>query len=479
MVLDNRLETVEKYSFEGLPLATAMLDDDLDTLYMYDYEQKLYRCNLSEGEMEEIVSGYQLYPFSHTDNACFSYVDKETQRNNYCYIDIAANTVCPLPSDMPADFCDRYGSAWLMRNASEYYEYELISEGESYEIITDEKNAVLSDNGHLILCDDYCTELSVYDLDGGFVSSLTFENEYEHCFSPEEFLWSEVCGGYFFTDNPGYGATLMFLDPYAVVSGGDLPLEVKSEELPAGEILSPDLYERAAQLSKKYDLDIRIGELCEMDYEEKYSGAEVMTDSEEAEEALDVLEGALECYPDGFFTQLKHGDISKIRIEITGYLPDVGGFAQRKNDHYLIAVDGVQLTDYVVFHEFSHIIDNRLEWDAEYSEEAVYSEEQWLSFQPDGFEFACTYDLPYEFKEENFDSEYFVMEYALTYPTEDRAVVMGAAMDEDYHALILEDGEVPEGLHNKLEYYSDCIRDCFDTEGWPEVTEWEELLETE
>lgn len=479
MLLDNRLETVRKYSFEGLPLATAMLDDDLDTMYMYDYEQGLYRCNLPEGEKEEIISGYQLYPFSHTDNAGFSYVDKETQCNNYSYIDGATNTVCPLPSDMPADFCDRYGSVWLIRNKNDYYEYELVSEGKSYEIITDEKNAVLSDNGHLILCDDYCTEVELYDLDGGFVSSLTFEDECEYRFLPNEFLWSDVCGGYFFTENLGYGAMLMFLDPYAVVSGSDLPLETKSDELPAGEILSPELYERAAQLSEKYDLDIRVGEQCELDYAEQYSESEIMTDSGKTEEALDVLERALECYPEGFFSQLRHGDISEIRIEIVAHMSSAIGFVQQKDDHYLVAVDGVQLTDYVIFHEFSHVIDNRLEWDAEYCEESVYSEEQWRALQPEGFEYACTYDISTEFREKYFDTDYFVMPYALSYPTEDRAVLMGTAMDEDYHALILENGKMPEGLHNKLEYYSRCIRYCFDTEGWPEVTEWEELLTAE
>ena len=31
-------------------------------------------------------------------------------------------------------------------------------------------------------------------------------------------------------------------------------------------------------------------------------------------------------------------------------------------------------------------------------------------------------------------------------------------------------------LRDKLAYYSECIRDCFNTDGWPEVTAWEEML---
>ena len=31
-------------------------------------------------------------------------------------------------------------------------------------------------------------------------------------------------------------------------------------------------------------------------------------------------------------------------------------------------------------------------------------------------------------------------------------------------------------LRDKLAYYAACIRDSFDTTGWPEVTLWEEPL---
>ena len=32
------------------------------------------------------------------------------------------------------------------------------------------------------------------------------------------------------------------------------------------------------------------------------------------------------------------------------------------------------------------------------------------------------------------------------------------------------------GLCTKLAYYSECIRDCMDTTGWPAVTVWESML---
>ena len=70
------------------------------------------------------------------------------------------------------------------------------------------------------------------------------------------------------------------------------------------------------------------------------------------------------------------------------------------------------------------------------------------------------------------ESRYFITEYALTYPTEDRATLMEAAM-----CNYTWDFEPGSGTRRKLQYYADCIRDCFHTEGWPETTLWEQVLE--
>lgn len=36
--------------------------------------------------------------------------------------------------------------------------------------------------------------------------------------------------------------------------------------------------------------------------------------------------------------------------------------------------------------------------------------------------------------------------------------------------------EESPGMQKKLDYYARCIRDCFDTALWPEVTAWERML---
>ena len=120
-----------------------------------------------------------------------------------------------------------------------------------------------------------------------------------------------------------------------------------------------------------------------------------------------------------------------------------------------------------VYHEFSHIIDKRLEWDATLRSEALFSEEAWLSLQPEGFRYAHSYtNIPADTQTYEY-SGYFISSYAMTFPTEDRATLM---------SLVISYTDALSGnpaMKEKIRYYATCIRDCFDTEGWPEKTAWE------
>ena len=55
--------------------------------------------------------------------------------------------------------------------------------------------------------------------------------------------------------------------------------------------------------------------------------------------------------------------------------------------------------------------------------------------------------------------------------TEDRARIFEYAVEDS--GTLFRDAP---GLIAKLQYYSDCIRDCFDTALWPEITAWEAPL---
>jgi hypothetical protein len=69
------------------------------------------------------------------------------------------------------------------------------------------------------------------------------------------------------------------------------------------------------------------------------------------------------------------------------------------------------------------------------------------------------------------NSGYFIDDYSCRYPGEDRAKIMeNAILGKTGHF------ENSPKLVEKLRYYCNCIRDAFNTEGWPEVTEWEKIL---
>ena len=294
-----------------------------------------------------------------------------------------------------------------------------------------------------------------------------------------DFVWSGYWDGYFFADFDGVSSRLMFWDVNAATEGDDLPMSPLGEAQQSQPVVEPQLYERAEALSKRFGVEIRIAEQCEMSY--THYDTYALTDPTFIRSALDVLENALSQYPDGFFRQLCYGSVESIRIELVGGMTlkdtvkdrtdDPNAFAQNRGSYYLIALDGFMIRQQTVFHEFSHIIDKRLEWDSMIREDAIYSEEAWLALQPEGFQYAMSYIDTSEAMQAYMKTDYFVSDYALTFPTEDRAVLMAAAMEQNSW-----DFEAGSGRRTKMQFYADCIRDCFDTTGWPATTIWEQVL---
>lgn len=247
--------------------------------------------------------------------------------------------------------------------------------------------------------------------------------------------------------------------------------------VPKGISAASDLYQRAKEMSLRYNVDIRIADQCQLDYSH-YSSYEV-NDRASITHALDELETALSTYPEGFFRQLCYGDIRRIQIELVGGLAakegsgvgDAAAFAQELSGYYLLVADVFTTYSWSYYHEFTHILDNRLAWDTCLRADALFSEDAWAALQPEGFQYAMSYtDMPDSVRK-HVNSGYFMAEYSCTFPTEDRATMMEAAMTNATYEF-----QTKPGLRAKLEYYCRCIRDCLNTDGWPEMTAWETIL---
>lgn len=315
-------------------------------------------------------------------------------------------------------------------------------------------------------------ELRWYDKNGGFLGALSLPEKGGTI--PTDPVWVEghgwvlpVCGS--------SGCQLLRWDP---VPGEGADLDLTAEQVSEGSVLPRELYDRAAALSERFGLDIRIADRAIRDYGSYDSG--MLTDPELTGKALDILEEALSVYPEGFFSQLRYGNRRSVRIELVDWLKGKDGhdvsagtsaFTVRRDQYCMIVLNAQRIRESAIFHEFSHIIDDRMAFEARLRPEALYSEEGWLALQPEGFRYADSYrDIPEEVTS-FYDSGYFARNYSCVSATEDRAVTMEKAM-----MLEREVFEANPHLLPKLQYYCDCIRDSFDTTGWPETLPWEQLL---
>lgn len=315
------------------------------------------------------------------------------------------------------------------------------------------------------------TYLRLYDLEGKLVSSACVFASGSG-YPKSEMIWNESLGGYFLqVFSYDENARLLFWDISKSAGGADLEFM----EIPAPDEAQLQLRQRAEEIGQKYGLIIKVGEDCDTVFDE--FTAEIVTDWDQITTALDTLEDALEAYPEGFIRQLRHGNIRNIEIQLIGnlwadgsgrYGDGYAAFTQSQWDHYLMVLDMDDTVVQTYYHEFSHIIDTYLEWDAENSQDALYSETRWDDLNPRWFT-GYSYDYSQEHELQDYSS--FVDGYSTIKPTEDRARVMEYAMAG--YDWTFENATV---LYSKLEYYSRCIRDAFDTSGWPEVTLWEEPL---
>ena len=457
------------------------LNSELDTLFIFFSDRGLVTRNLETGEDHWLVDNgiHVEAKDSGSGYVIFEYTDRADQKTYTRYLNLSMATLETLPVGGTVAECSRQGRTWVIRETEGENGYLLVREETVSSFVWEGSSVrLLSPKRHLLAMDSSCRNLSVCEADGAFLSQCSLPISSDATVG-SDFVWSGYWEGYFFTDFSDSSCRLMFWDVSAGSAGEDIPMAPVGEaELPQ-TLLEPQLYERAAQLSRRFGVDIRIAEQCSLDY--SHYDTHPLADPVFVRSALDVLEESLSRYPEGFFRQLHFGSIESIRIEVVGGLTlksdvtthtdDAGAFAQNRGSYYEIVLDGYLMQPSTLFHEFSHIIDARLAWDAAIREDALYSEEAWLALQPDGFRYAMSYLTIPEDVLRYIDSGYFITEYALCYPTEDRAVLMESAMENYYW-----DFEPGSGKREKMQFYADCIRDCFDTTGWPEVACWEQVL---
>ncbi len=243
-----------------------------------------------------------------------------------------------------------------------------------------------------------------------------------------------------------------------------------------------DVRIRADALEEKYGISICLGSEVPEQVGNYYT--DTCLDQDTLTIAMDQLETILALYPENFFSQLLYDDLRGIRIYISGTLSgdveglisDPGAYVEEIDHFQVMVLDAYQCWnwDYMLNHEISHMIDRSLTFRSMYQKEALFSEETWSSYNPEGFDYLYTYDGYEENAGWESYSEYFIDSYGTTFATEDRAELFGSAvsgyLNGEFYSCLFEEGSARK---EKMDYYCACIRDGFDTTGWEETMAWE------
>lgn len=461
---------------------------DLQTVYLWGWEQPFSVIDLAT--MEETVllpaeAEPRLSDSSET-GLIVSYLNGDSQQREEYFLDLTTGEGRSAYFPMPFTITDSCGELWLgsIHHRSSSY---LLGSGEEIHRGIDAQEQFLrfTDDGHLLAEEYDRGTVSLYDVEGRLLNSMQLPNGADpqtRGYMGSELIWSEENGGYFFMLYSGgtefscaEPPALMFWDTSIPTEGPNLPLRNYEQLLqtPQGNAVSPELYRRAEEISKTYGVTVRIADQCETDYSDFTTC--IITDPVVLSLALDELETCLAAYPAGFFPQLLYNEMKTVEIQLTG--PLVGkehfgmaaatAFAQSLYDKHLIVADCYMCVEQVFHHEVSHLIDDRLLYDSWYREEALFSEDTWAGFNPPDFSYGRDYG---SYEELYADPSYFIDSYAASYPTEDRARIWEYAMTGSAYMF------QTEPLRGKLDYYNRCIRDCFNTDGWPEVLPSEQVL---
>lgn len=231
----------------------------------------------------------------------------------------------------------------------------------------------------------------------------------------------------------------------------------------------------ADALEKKYGIEILVGQqtvpVC------SHSGYQVATneDPEQIKGALEVLDGALAMYPQGFAGQFRNGAGEGglsicLTGKITGGLPATG-FARACRDKYELVLDitAFEELDRTIHHELWHAVEMYLSTD-------TFDTEAWTACNPEGFTYYGHYNSGYlQLTQWTYTSgagsnSYFVSPYGRINGREDRACIMEDVMTGFGDTL-----RTMPALQSKLRIMAQAIRDGFDTTGWTDVW-WEQYL---
>ena len=188
---------------------------------------------------------------------------------------------------------------------------------------------------------------------------------------------------------------------------------------------------------------------------------------------LQQLEETLARYPKGFFHQFRNaaGD-GGIRVLLTGTINIAlytVGYQYCSHEWYNVVLDvtGDSL-DGTISHEIWHATEQLIQM----RNPSVFSDSNWSTYNPDGFQYVPTedYDDDVTYTPKGGNEVYFVRPYAKISAFEDRACLMEAVMCPEYYDT--EKLLTSPHVRKKLQVLCDATRNAFNSSSWKDVY-WE------
>lgn len=479
IILDQNLNQTARWE-TGTGWEEALTMGYGEMLYI-NRNDSLWERNLTTGEERCVWSGgtalYTNGTYPH--GMSVGWYVFENRRWEVGFLNFETGEVEPQPFRGHFDFSERHGDQWLCRRFSDGRDVRLGNGEQAWDLSVPEGTLYLTAEGFLMT--DIGGILTMHDLSGRHLSSCNISvNDWHYC--EKRPVWREDLNGWLLVaNNTETGVSHLLYWPMGIGAGEDLVLTEVDLTVTAEQELA-QLARRAETIGEYYGVEILIGDDCSTEFVD--FTARLQTDPEVVREQLDILEGVLASFPEGFVQQLCTYDFSKIQIHLIRNLmakPEFGtggsygGFVYQdygpETATYIMAVDTNTEREATYYHEFNHIIEDQVWRAAIGREDAVYSWEGWMERNPEGFEY--TYDTANYIDLAPEYEGWFIDNYALINDLEDRARIFEYACQPDWDWLWAQ----KPGALEKLRYYAECIRDSFNTEGWPEVTVWERVLQ--
>lgn len=482
-VYDQNLEVVEEIPVSG---DYVYVNTDLTEVYMMKKDSGIQKKSLKTGDtLNLLYNAYDInaYPKNH-NSVTFSFKDGQTDASGYGALDLTEGTFEPLYINERIEAPEYTKGSWLahmteaagsqyLTGPQERFNKLLMGEAVGMVNLLDESHHYL----YSMSQPEQGYEITLYDRNGMFLSSALLKDSYIGIIGDP--VWVPQANGYFFTsiNENGYDQ-LYFWDLSKPVAGTDLMLIPYEAEA----AVSKALYERAKQIGDKHGVVVNIADQVNTGDPGDIL-VELELDEAKIEKGLDWIDLLMSEYPTGMFGQIPFGSFSDpVEINLSGTLTrnyisdyDVTAFVSEESGYYALTIS-LDMEEYdsfasTFYHETGHLIDHKLQYDAMMGTNTLYSEEGWTAYNPEGFEYQDSYENEAPFLVEYLP--HFFSSYSLTYAKEDRAVVFENAMKGNAYYFNERDYY---GLNGKLSYFSACIRESFDTAGWPETTQWEQTL---